>query len=483
MAPRCQRGQPERRHLEVNTANLNVSDRAARRASRKAAWRLMPFLILCFLVAYMDRVNVGFAALTMNKELGLTTEMFGFGAGIFFFGYFMFEVPSNLILEKVGARRWIARIMISWGVISASFAFVPSISAILQSLGFLFFDNARTFYLMRFILGAAEAGFFPGIVLYFTYWFPADERARWVGVLETGVTVSLVIGGPISGFILDTLDGSMDLGGWQWLFIIEGVPSVLVGLWALRHLTDKPLEAAWLEPDERIALHARIDHERKSREAIRHYKLGEALTNPRVLGLSLVYFGIICGAYGLSYWLPQIIKGVATNIGLDKVTGVSINTLTGYLVAVPFAFATVAMIWWTRHSDVTHERVWHVVFPAVVSGLALIGAAYLGNPVLAAVALTICTMGIYAALTIFWTLPTGFLTGSAAAGGIALINSIGNLGGFVGPYAIGWIKDATGEITLGLVVLAAGPIMAGVVTFLMGHDSKIEMAGSRMTAE
>jgi MFS transporter, ACS family, tartrate transporter len=467
----------------MNTADLNLPDSAARRASRKAAWRLIPFLILCFVIAFLDRVNVGFAALTMNKELGLTAEMFGFGAGIFFFGYFIFEVPSNLILERVGARRWIARIMISWGVISVSFAFVPSISAMFQSLGFVFFDNARTFYLMRFIFGAAEAGFFPGIILYLTYWFTADERARWLGVFLTAGPLAVIIGGPISGFILDALDGSRGLRGWQWLFIIEGVPSVLVGLWALRHLTDNPGEAAWLEPDERIALQARIDHERKSREAIRYYKLGEALTNPRVLGLSLVLFGVLCGVYGLTYWLPQIIKGMATDIGLDRVTGGSINTLTGYLVAVPNAFAMVAMVWWTRHSDVTHERVWHVICPAVVSGLALIASAYLGNPVLTAVALIICAMGAYTAVPTFWTLPTGFLTGSAAAGGIALINSFGSLGGFVGPYAIGWIKDATGETTLGLVVLAACSIMAGVVTFLIGHDSKIEMAGSRMMAE
>jgi len=458
-------------------------DKAFRRASRKAARRLIPFLILCFLVAYLDRVNVGFAALTMNKELGLTAEMYGLVAGIFFFGYFIFEVPSNLILERVGARRWIARIMISWGVISVSFAFVASISAMLQSLGLSFFDNARTFYLMRFIFGAAEAGFFPGIILYLTYWFTAEERARWVGVFMTGNPLAFVIGGPISGFILDTLDGAMGLGGWQWLFIIEGIPSVLLGFWALRHLTDKPIEAAWLEPDERIALQARIDHERKSREAIRHYSLGEALTNPRVVGLSLVYFALLCGGYGLVYWLPQIIKGVATDIGLDKVTGISINALTGYLVAVPFAFGVVAMISWTRHSDAARERVWHMAFPAVISGLSLTASAYLGNPVLAAVALTICAMGFYAALPIFWTLPTGFLTGSAAAGGIALINSIGNLGGFGGPYAIGWIKDATGETTLGLVALAICLIMAGTLTVLMGHDSKIEMAGSRMIAE
>jgi MFS transporter, ACS family, tartrate transporter len=467
----------------MNTAKLNVSDTAAHRASRKAAWRLIPFLTLCYIIAFLDRVNVGFAALTMNKELGLTAEMFGFGAGIFFFGYFIFEVPSNLILERVGARRWIARIMMSWGIITASFAFVPSISTMFQSLGFMFFDNARTFYLMRFVFGAAEAGFFPGIILYLTYWFTAEERARWVGVFFAAVPLSSVIGGPLSGFILDTLNGSTGLSGWQWLFIIEGVPSILIGLWALRYLTDKPKEAVWLDPDERVALQARIDHEHKSREAVRHYRLGEALISPRVLGLGLVYFGIGTAAYGLVYWLPQIIKGMAADIGLDRVTGVSINTLTGYLFAVPYAFAVVAMIWWTRHSDVTHERVWHVICPATVSGLALIASAYIANPVLAAVALIICAMGIYAALPTFWTLPTGFLTGSAAAGGIALINSIGNLGGFVGPYAMGWMKDATGETTLGLVALAACSIMAGVVTFLIGHDSKIEMAGSRMMAE
>jgi ACS family tartrate transporter-like MFS transporter len=336
---------------------------------------------------------------------------------------------------------------------------------------------------MRFIFGAAEAGFYPGIILYLTYWFTADERAHWLSVFATGGPLSLIIGGPISGLILDTLDGYVGLGGWQWLFIVEGVPSVLVGLWALRHLTDKPREAAWLEPDERIALQARIDHERKSREAIRHYKLGEALTSPRVFGLSLVYFGIVSGSFGVVYWLPQIVKGVATDIGLDKVTGISINTLTGCLAAVPYAFAIVAMIWWARHSDATHERVWHVVCPAVVSGLSLIVAACLGSPALAAVALTIGVMGNFAAIPIFWTLPTGFLTGSAAAGGIALINSIGSLGGFVGPYAVGWIKDATGETTFGLVVLAVGSIMAGVVTLLMGHDSKMEMLGRRMMAE
>jgi MFS family permease len=419
----------------------------------------------------------------MNKELGLTAEMFGFGVGIFFLGYFIFEVPSNLILEKVGARRWIARIMISWGLISVAFAFVGLISAALQTVGLSFFDNARTFYLMRFIFGAAEAGFFPGIILFLTYWFSSYERARWVGVFMVANPLSSVIGAPMSGLILDAFDGVMGLGGWQWLFVIEGMPAVLVGVWVLSYLTDRPREAAWLAPDERIALQARLDDERKSREAIRHYTLGEALRNPRVLALSVVYFGMVSGNYGLTYWLPQIVKGVATEIGLEKVTGIPINVLTGYLVAVPFALGIVAMILWTRHSDATQERVWHVAGPAIVSGLCLIAAAYLTSPVLAAVAVTIGVMGLYAGVTTFWTLPTGFLTGSAAAGGIALINSIGNLGGFVGPYAVGWIKDATGEITLGLVVLAACFIMAGVVTFLLGHDSRIELASSPLPAE
>lgn len=434
-------------------------------ASAKIAKRLIPFLMLCYFVAYLDRVNVGFAALTMNKDLGFSAEIFGFGAGIFFAGYFLFEVPSNLALEKFGARIWIARIMITWGIISAGFAFIT---------------GPASFYVMRFILGVAEAGFFPGIILFLTYWFTAEERARWVGWFMAAVPLSSVIGGPISGLILDTFNGAMGLKGWQWLFIIEGIPSILVGLWVLAYLTDKPEKATWLSQQERDATVAKLKTEQTNREAIQHFTLGQALTNPRVLVLSLVYFGLVCGNYGLGLWLPQIVKGVATTLGLDKSTGIAINSLTGYLVAVPYAFAVVAMIWWTGHSDRTRERVWHVAGPAIAGGLALIAAAYLSNPLLAALALTICAMCTYAALPTFWTLPTAFLTGTAAAGGIALINSIGNIGGFTGPYAVGYIKDANqGDATLGLVALAACYIMAGVVTLLLGHDSQIEMAGAK----
>ena len=461
--------------------------------SNKIARRLIPFLMLCYFVAYLDRVNAGFAALTMNKDLGLTAEMFGFGAGIFFFGYFLFEVPSNLIMEKTGARIWIARIMITWGILSAAFAFIPSISAALQGVSGGFFDQPRTFYMMRFIFGAAEAGFFPGIILYLTYWFTAAERARWVGAFMASIPLSSVLGGPFSGWILDAFNGAAGLKGWQWLFLIEGIPSVIVGFWVLGYLTDRPADAQWLSADERTAVQGRLDAERANRETIKHFSLGEALTNPRVLGLALVYFGLVSGNYGLGFWLPTMVKASAQGLKLDVTTGIGINTLTGFLVAVPYACAVVAMILWTRHSDRKQERVWHVAVPALIGGVALMLAAFLSNPWLAALALTICAMGTYSALPTFWALPTAFLTGTAAAGGIALINAIGNVGGFAGPYAVGWIKDTSvahgwaadpaGANSIGLAVLACCYLMAGVVTILLGHDSRIEMAGQPEAAE
>ena len=431
------------------------------RASDKIARRLIPFLMLCYFVAYLDRVNVGFAALTMNKDLGFSAEMFGFGAGIFFFGYFIFEVPSNLLLEKFGARMWIARIMITWGIVSTAMAFIV---------------GPYSFYVVRFLLGVAEAGFFPGIILYLTYWFTAAERARWVGLFMAAIPLSSVIGAPVSGLILDHFGGAGGLKGWQWLFVIEGVPSILVGFFVLGYLLDKPDDAPWLEPAERDALNAKLAAEARNREAARTYSLKEALTNPRVLALSLVYFGLVCGNYGLGYWLPTIVKGVATTMKLDATTGININTLTGYLVAVPYALAVVAMIWWTRRSDVAGERTWHVAGPAILGGVALAAAAYFTDPVWGAVAVTVCAMATYAALPTFWTLPTAFLTGTAAAGGIALINSIGNIGGFAGPYAVGWLKDMTGSTTAVLVALAGAYVLAGVVTLLVGHDRKVEIA-------
>jgi D-galactonate transporter len=437
------------------------------RASAKISRKLIPFLMLCYFVAYLDRVNVGFAALTMNKDLALTAEMFGFGAGIFFFGYFIFEVPSNLLLERFGARMWIARIMITWGVVSTAMAFIV---------------GPYSFYIMRFLLGVAEAGFFPGIILYLTYWFTAAERARYVGLFMAAIPLSSVIGAPVSGLILDHFNGAMGLRGWQWLFIIEGVPSILVGFLVLGFLLDKPRDAVWLAADERDALNAKLAAEAANREAARQYSLKDALTNPKVLALSLVYFGLVCGNYGLGYWLPTIVKGVATTMQLDASTGINVNTLTGYLVAIPYAIAVVGMIWWTRRSDLARERMWHVAAPAILGGVALAAAAYLTNPLLAGIAVTVCAVATYAALPTFWALPTAFLTGTAAAGGIALINSIGNIGGFAGPYAVGWLKDATGSTTAGLLVLAAAYVLAGVITLLVGHDRKVEMVEEPLPA-
>jgi len=428
-------------------------------ASRKIVRRLIPFLMLCYFVAYLDRVNVGFAALTMNADLGFSAQMFGLGAGIFFAGYFLFEVPSNLLLERFGARVWIARIMITWGTLAAAMALVT---------------GPKSFYAMRFLLGIAEAGFFPGIILYLTYWFTAEERARWIGMFMTAIPLSSVIGGPISGWILDHMDGIAGISGWQWLFVLEGLPSVFVGCACLVLLDDGPATARWLDPGERDALVRRLAAERSQRESVHAYTLREALVNPRVLALSVVYFGLVSGNYGLGYWLPTLVKGVAETTRLDALLGIGLHTLTGLLVAVPYALAVAAMIAWTRHSDRARERVWHVAGPALLGGAALAAAAGLDDPRLAAAAVTLCAICTYAALPTFWTLPTAFLTGTAAAGGIALVNSIGNLGGFVGPYLLGWLSDTTGAATLGLLFLAGCYVLAGAVTALLGHDDPAE---------
>jgi MFS transporter, ACS family, tartrate transporter len=409
--------------------------------------RLVPFLILCYFVAYLDRVNVGFAALTMNQQLGFSPTLYAWGAGIFFLGYFIFEVPSNVILESVGARRWIARIMISWGVLSAGMAFIW---------------DGPSFLVLRFLLGAAEAGFFPGIILYLTYWFPAQHRARIVGAFMVAIPVSSVIGSPISGLILN-LDGVAGLAGWQWLFIIEGIPSVLLGSVVLAYLTDKPHVAVWLPTAERNWLTDRLEAERRHREQIRHYTLWQALRDPRVLALSLVYFGVVAANYGLSFWLPQIVK----NFGLS-------NVATGFVTAIPYVFGAVAMVLWGRRSDAVRERKWHTAGAALVAALGLAASARLGSPALTMIAVSVAALGIFAVLPVFWTLPTAMLTGSAAAGGIALINSIGNLAGFAGPYAMGWIKEATGDFSWGLLALAAGPLLSAIIVLVIGHNPALE---------
>ncbi|TXN20718.1 MFS transporter [Methylobacterium sp. WL9] len=409
---------------------------------RKVSWRLLPFLMLCYFVAYLDRVNVGFAALTMNRDLGLSAAVYGFGAGVFFLGYFLFEVPSNVVLEKVGARAWIARIMISWSLVSASTAFVV---------------GERSFFLVRFLLGLAEAGFFPGIILYLTYWYPSERRAGIVGTFMMAVPVSAAIGSPLSAWIMAAADGAHGLAGWQWLYLLEAAPSLLLGIAVLFVLTDRPEAAAWLTPAERDELAREIERDRRAtaREKI---GLRQALVHPQVLGLALVYLGLSAGLYGIGLWLPQIVKG----FGLTTLQ-------TGFVAAVPYVVAAAGMIAWTRRSDRRQERIGHVAIPAILGGLALALSGQTDAPVAAMALLSLATLGVFCALPTFWTLPTALLTGSAAAGGIALINAVGGLGGFIGPYLVGWIKNATGRFDLALAAIAAIMIAAGLLTLLLGR--------------
>lgn len=418
---------------------------------RAISWRLIPFLILAYFLAYLDRVNLGFAALTMNAELGFSPTVFAWGAGIFFVGYFIFEVPSNIALEKFGASRWIARIMVSWGVISALMALV---------------GGATSFYALRFLLGVAEAGFFPGIILYLTYWYPAEYRARFLAAFAIAVPVSTVIGAPVSGMLLG-LDGTMGLKGWQWLFIIEGVPSVLLGIVTWFYLTDKPSKADWLTPDQKMWLADRLEQERAAKESAHGMSLGQALASPKVAMLSLIYFGFVAALYGMQFWLPQIVKAFGFS-----------NLQTGFVTAIPYLFGSVAMVLWARHSDRTRERVWHVGLPMILIAVALAASGLASNPTVTMVALTVAAVGVFCTFALFWTLPTAWLSGTAAAGAIAMINSIGNLAGFGGPYLIGWVKEATGSTSTGLLVLAAMPLIAGILVLAGNHGTAAEFAGS-----
>jgi len=417
----------------------------------KVSRRFIPFLILCYFLSYLDRVNIGFAALTMNKDIGLSSTAFGLGASIFFLGYFLFEVPSNLILEKTGARIWIARIMITWGILSIGHAFIW---------------NDRSFYVLRFIFGVAEAGFFPGIILYLTYWFPAEVRARIIGMFMVAVPISSLIGAPFSRWILSVVGvGLLGLKGWQWMFIFEGMPTFIMGFVVLAYLTDSPKDATWLSIEERSWLVQRLAAERANKEAIHHFTLKEALTHPRVLALALVYFGVVIGLYSLGLWLPQIVKNFGASI-----------METGFLTAIPGLVGALAIIWWTRHSDATGERKWHMIIPSMLGGIALAASASVASSTASYVFLTIAAGCIYAALPSFWPLPTAMLSGAAAAGGIALINALGNLGGFVGPFFIGWMKDFTGTFASGLYGLAGFMVMSGVIVLILGHDTRFEHA-------
>lgn len=404
----------------------------------KATWRLVPFLCLCYLVAYLDRVNVGFAALEMTVDLKFSDAVYGMGSGIFFIGYFLFEVPSNILLERLGARVWIARIMIVWGGLSGAMVFVKSPFA---------------FYLLRFLLGAGEAGFFPGIILYLTYWFPTAYRSRTVALFMAAAAMAGVVGSPLSGLLLDVHPAWMK--GWQWLFIIEALPAVVLGFGVLFYLPNGPRQVRWLDETELSWLTARLESERAAREEKHAMSLGQALSHPRVLILSLLYFLIVIGGYGLDLFMPKVLGAAFPHVS---------KTILGQIAGIPPLVTVFVMILWGRRSDARRERRWHVALPSWWAALGLVLATLPVHPMVSVLALTFAVSGRWSSIPPFWGLPTAFLSGTAAAGGIALINSIGNLGGFVGPYLMGWFKDRTGDYALGLRVLAGAFVAGGLLS-------------------
>jgi D-galactonate transporter len=434
-----------------------------KRAIGKVMRRLIPFLILCYFVAYLDRVNVGFAKLHMNQALGLSEAAYGLGAGLFFVGYFLFEVPSNLFLEKVGARVWIARIMISWGIVSAAFAFIPSIST---ATGV---STEGVFYFLRLLLGACEAGFFPGIIFYLTLWFPAVYRARVISMFMLAIPISSIIGSPISGLLLGVT--GWGLAGWQWLFILEAMPSVLVGIGVIFYLTDLPRHASWLQEDEISWLEGVQATEKLNKERVEHLSLMQALTDPRILMCALVYFCLNAASYGVAFFLPTIIKGF----------GVS-DTQTGLLAALPFVFGAIGMVLLGRHSDRTMERKGHVAVALLMATVGVGLSGIVSSPVVVMALLCFAQIGISAVPPMFWPLPASFLTGASAAAGIAAINSLGNLSGFAGPYAMGYLKDLTGNFTMGLLLLGGCALVGAIVVMLVRIDARREQLSSELAA-
>lgn len=396
-----------------------------REAIKAAAWRFIPLLALAYFFNYLDRTSVGFAALTMNKELGLTATQFGWGAGILFAGYCMFEVPSNLAMYRFGARRWLARIMITWGLMAAATAFAV---------------GPYSFYVIRFLLGVGEAGFFPGVIFFLTLWFPAHYRTRVLAWFTVSTPLSSLVGGPLSAWLLQ-FNGHLGLAGWQWMFIVEGLPACLLGVMVLKMLADKPQDALWLSAEQRNALQAALDREKSG--VSKKKAFGVALRDPRVYLLSLISFGFTMGSYGIGIWLPQMLKAQGMSV-----------TETGWWSAVPYFFATIGLLWWAGHVDRTGRRISNLSTALVMAAIALGASTYFDTLAPAMVGITMALIGTISARTIFYTIPAKFLQGEAAAGGLALINSIGALGGFAGPYMVGYVKDTFHSFSAGMLALA-----------------------------
>src|SRR4051794_24964936 len=422
---------------------------------RKVVTRLMPALLVLYVIAYLDRVNVTFAQDRLEEDLGFSGAVYGFGAGIFFIGYFLLEVPSNLALHKFGARKWMARIMITWGLISACTMLV---------------QGPTSFYVVRFMLGVAEAGFFPGMILYLSFWFPARERARAIGVFMSAIAISYAIGAPISGGIMHVMDGVAGLKDWQWLFALEAIPAIVAGVLVFLKLPDGPQDAGWLEEDERRWLLERLDGEEQQRLARERHSLGEVLKDRRVLVFAFLYFTMVINVYGLSFWVGEIV---------DKIDGLG-DVGKGFVTAIPYAVAIVGMVVIPRYSDRTGERK-RVVSVSLAAAAAAFVISTVVGPVAAVAALAVGLFFLLGVHSVFWTMPAALLSGAAAAAGIALINSIGNLGGFGGPYLVGLVKDATGSTDGGLIVLAIILAIGSVVALFATHEKAMERAPETRT--
>jgi D-galactonate transporter len=427
--------------IERATAEARVAPAPVEAVYLRIAWRILPFLVLLFVMAWLDRVNVGFAKLQMSQDLGFNEAVFGFGAGIFFLGYFLFEVPSNLLLERIGARKTIARITLLWGAASIAMMFVTS---------------AIGFYVLRFLLGVFEAGLYPGVLLYLTYWFPTRHRAQMTGYFMTAVPIAGILGGPISGWIMGTTGAAGGLANWQWLFLLEGIPSILMGLLTLAFIDDNPREARWLSDREKQFVLADLEADER-RAGQRSHGFGEAMRTPGIWLLVVIYFCLVSANPTLGFWGPTIISGL----------GVDDNSAIGLLSAIPYLVAVVGIVLIGRHSDRTLERRYHCALSclAAAAGLILIGV-FETTPVLAFAALVLGVTGVLSAFSPFWQIPTTMLAGTAAAGGIAFINSIGNLSGWLGPFIVGWLKDLTGKTSSGLYVVAVMEVLAAVLILL-----------------
>jgi MFS transporter, ACS family, tartrate transporter len=419
------------------------------RTMAKVSRRLIPFVIICYFVAYLDRVNLSFAALEMNKDLGFSSTVYGIGAGAFFLTYFLLETPSNLILLKMGARRWIARIMFTWGILSGGMALVSS---------------EWSFYIVRFLFGAAEAGFFPGILFYLTLYFPAVYRARMVSMYMVAIPLSAVIGAPLSTFILGIMDGVMGFRGWQWVFILEAIPALVLSVVTWFYMTDHPSQAQWLTRDERDWLVNRQEAEVSQREEAHGMSVWETMKNPKVLALGIAGYGIANQIYGMTYFLPQIVK----QFGLT-------NMQTGFVSMIPFGIGAIGMIWYGKRSDQVLERRSHTVVTFLIAAVGLMAVGLSANPYWRMVCLCFASFGVFAVLPVFWSMPTAFLSGAAAAAGVAYINSIANIAGFVGPFLMGWLRDISGNFDSGLLMIAVVCNIAAFAILCIHHDKEAEL--------